>query len=64
MNGSFSGFDISILGSVLATQYGYAPGAGQQSGATGGTAANRKLTAAQLAALPPWDARQPKVQQA
>jgi hypothetical protein len=64
MNGSFSGFDMSILGSVLATQYGYAPGAGQQTGASAGASANRKLSAAQLAALPPWDSRQPKVAQA
>lgn len=56
----FSAFDISILGSVFASQFGYGPG-----GAGGSVApnANRALSAAELAKLPPWDQRQPKVNQ-
>jgi hypothetical protein len=61
---SFSGFDMSVLGSVLAAQYGYAPGASTPAAGTSRTATNRPLSAIELAKLPPWDSRQPKVAQA
>lgn len=56
----FNAFDISILGSVFASQFGYGPGSAAGSVAPN---ANRALSAAELAKLPPWDQRQPKVNQ-